>query len=143
MAFSDMVRAELETLRKTWESWGIHDFEPWEFICKSGCGWANADHALLIALQELRDDVGEPIKVTKNGGCRCVRQSRKIGGALLGQHPLGRAADIYVRGMKQRDLKAAAETIEAFNISGIGLGRTRIHVDVRGVYGGDPARWSY
>lgn len=134
---------DFSVLERLWESLGIRDFEPWEFVCKCGCGWANADPVLLVALQGLRDVVDKPMRITKNGGCRCVRQNARRKGSKFSQHLWARATDVYVRGMKQRDLKAAAETIEAFNSGGIGLGHTRIHVDVRGVYGGKRRRWTY
>ena len=111
-----------------------------EFRCKGGencCGGsAPVDSRLIDALQELRDVIGDSIRIVS--GFRCERYNEKCGGAEKSQHCLGTAADIKVPGILVTELAQIAASIDAFGNGGIGTyDRGWVHVDVRK----SKARW--
>jgi len=63
-----------------------------EFACFCGCGLDDIDRALVAKLQVVRDEIGQPIKITS--GCRCQKQNEKAGGSPFSAHLSGHAADI-------------------------------------------------
>ena len=111
------------------------NFKLTEFKCKC-CGVAKINPELLRALQELRDNVGAPIRIIS--GYRCFNHNAAVHGAKKSQHLLGNAADITIEGMSQEDVLKEAEKIEAFNNGGLGLYKRFVHCDVRG----HKARWA-
>lgn len=116
------------------------NFKLSEFQCRCGCGFGMNDGDLNLrlvhALQELRDIIGKPVKVSS--GCRCPARNRAVGGVRNSQHLIGNAADIKVDGLTGQDLLEVAQQIDAFYYGGIGKYTTWVHVDVRGTM----ARWS-
>ena len=116
------------------------DFSRREFACKglNCCGASAPVHpALVWGLQELRDKVGAPLKISS--GFRCRKHNREVGGSVESQHTLGLAADVLIpEGWTAERLVDLAETIEVFRAGGIGTYSTWIHVDVRT---SGPARW--
>ena len=111
------------------------NFSRHEFACRCQCGFDDVDLKLIMALQELRDLIGQPIHVSS--GCRCEKHNRAVGGAKNSQHLLGRAADISTRWLTPPELMMYALKIEAFKDGGIGLYKGFLHVDIRGY----KARW--
>ncbi len=112
------------------------NFSRWEFECKCNCVFNSVDPRLVEALQCLRDLLGVPINI--NSACRCEVYNRKKGGKKDSQHLMGRAADIWCKGIKPRKIAEIAEQIPEFRKGGIGIYRTFVHIDAR-ING--PARW--
>lgn len=112
-------------------------FSRWEFECKCGCGANTVDHELINVLEEARADLGAPITVTPNGGCRCVGWNKICGGAEDSQHTYFRAADIVVTGIKP-------EKVQNYLINkyphqyGIGKYNSFTHIDTKS---GKARRW--
>lgn len=121
-------------------------FDSAEFLCPCGCRRAEMDPRLIAALETLRAKIGRPIMITRRrgtsipvGGFRCTWGNAEAGGAKASQHLLGRAADVYVRGLSGDELYAIARTIPAFK--GFGVAGAWLHVDVRLAL--MPIRWRY
>jgi uncharacterized protein YcbK (DUF882 family) len=77
-------------------------------------------------LQIMRDKLGKPMSITS---CfRGPKLNRAVGGVPNSQHLYGRAADISVTGHDRKEMVQAA--LDA-GFTGIGLGRTFLHVDTR------------
>jgi len=91
------------------------------------------DPAFLDALEALRREVGRVLIITS--GHRCDQWNAAIGGAPRSQHKQI-AADIWLSG---HDRHALLSSAEAAGFTGIGRGKTFIHLDRRAV----PARWYY
>jgi len=91
-------------------------------------------------LDTIRDAVGAPIVLTPNGG-----YSKRP--TDTSQHPQGRAADIRCRAMPAEQLHGLILRLHAEGklpfLSGLGLYRTFVHVDVGGPTrrDGSPRRW--
>ncbi len=81
---------------------------------------------LATRLQTMRDILGKPLNITS--GFRGAKLNRAVGGVSNSQHLYGRAADISVANHDRRELVEAA--LRA-GFTGIGLGRTFLHVDTR------------
>jgi uncharacterized protein YcbK (DUF882 family) len=106
-----------------------------EFTCHCGCGASNINIKLVELLEKIRLAVNEPIHVLS--GVRCEFHNHKVGGARHSQHVLGNAADIFVDGLSPKKLHAFIEN--NFEVNGMGLYPTFVHVDIRT---GDKVRWS-
>ncbi len=115
-------------------------FSRHEFACKSErcCGAsAPVDGRLILALEEFRAQVGEPLYISS--GFRCLTHNRLVGSSDTSQHAKGYAADILcVPNMSISTMASIAESIHAFNQGGIGQYPSFLHLDVRL---GSPARW--
>ena len=122
------------------------NFAEHEFRCRCGCGSLSVSETLLNALEKLRLLVERPIHILS--GCRCWEHNHLSGGALKSQHLCEdhdgkaidtRAADIYIAGVRPRQMFRAAMQVDEFRGGGIGIyeGQGFIHVDVRGIR----ARW--
>ena len=112
-----------------------HQFACSGFNCCGGS--APIDNRLILALEEFRTLVGQPIHI--NSGFRCLVYNRYIGSNDSSQHPRGYAADIgRLSGMTIGEMTAVAESIDAFKNGGIGTYETFIHVDIRP---DGPSRW--
>jgi uncharacterized protein YcbK (DUF882 family) len=122
------------------------NFHEDEFACPC-CKQVRVDPRLVEALQELRDLVGVPIRVTTfwghAGGYRCLSRNQKAGGAKNSLHLTGQAADIVVEGLDPREAYHEARKVLAFDNGGIGVYPPGdggfIHVDVRT---SKKARWA-
>lgn len=110
------------------------NFNREEFACKCGCGFDVVDYELVILLQQLRDFLKQPIKITS--GCRCSNYNFISGGSEKSQHMFGKAADIQVESW---DYNYLYDTIEIFTKDkyGIGVYDSWLHIDVRDTM----ARW--
>ena len=115
-----------------------------EFACSCGCGYGtrpgDVSEELLHLLENMRDELGEPIYITS--GCRCAiyNASPAVNGVPNSAHTRGTAADIKCEGgYKRRRLVDIAVMHFA---SGIGVARTFVHCDVDDVLP-RPSCWSY
>ena len=119
------------------------DFNRNEFACRGlDCcsGSAPINIGLVVALQELRDLVGVPLRI--NSGFRCRTHNRTLGSQDDSEHCLGNAADVKVPdGYGVDEFATLAETIPDFANGGIGRYPVRgfVHLDVRD----EKARWTW
>ncbi len=117
--------------------WRWPHFSPRELACRcrgqfcDGAYWH--DPEFLDALEKLRGAVGGPLVI--NSGHRCRGWNAKMGGAEHSMHKQI-AVDIALDGHDRFALLAAAESL---GFTGIGLGRSFLHLDRRA----RPARWYY
>lgn len=117
------------------------NFKVREFAARQLDNWTPVQYSrispeLIEQLQRLRERVGAPVKVSS--GYRYPALNNDVEGANRSQHMAGRAADISCNALTPLELaRVALETI-GFDI-GVGLGRTFIHIDVRG----ELASWTY
>jgi len=106
-----------------------------EFACHCGCGYDDIDMNLVAKLEELRDNVDEPLII--NSGCRCPEHNAEVGGVSNSQHVYGKAADVALPDGYTVD--EFADLAEEIGFDGIGKYDWGIHVDVRGY----TARWDF
>ena len=99
-------------------------FHDYEFKCCC-CGKITVSAALILKLQELRDTINKPIRITS--GYRCPIENKKVGGAKNSAHLLGEGADI------QTELSTVTLAMIACLIKGIRIGMytNHLHIDVR------------
>ena len=104
------------------------NFSRSEFECSCGCGLDDVSVELVELLQEIRDEIEEPIAITS--ACRCKEHNEAVGGAKKSQHLLGTAADIVVRACTP---DYVYQHIDNKHPDTFGLGKYRsfVHVDVR------------
>ena len=107
-----------------------------EFACNDGSKEITIDYELIDKLQQLRDMLGKPIKVTS--GYRTVAYNKKCGGIATSNHLIGKAADIKVSGMTPLELAKVADKI---GFKGIGVYPTFTHVDTQGSTNGKKIYW--
>lgn len=104
-----------------------------EVACKGKacCNHSAPVHPELInGIQELRNIVGAPLNVIS--GFRCNRHNAKVPNAAPNSfHTLGMAADISCKKVSSEKLALLAEIVTQFNVGGIGVYKSWIHVDVR------------
>jgi len=117
------------------------NFSKWEFECKCGCGYDDISMELILLLEEIRADVGGPIRI--NSGCRCSNHNAAIGGTKHSRHMTGEAADIQVEGGWHR-YKVLCAAVHR-GAEGIGIAKGFIHCDIH--HGSPecprPSAWSY
>lgn len=117
--------------------WRWPHFTPQELACRCqgrGCrGAYYHDPAFLDALETLRAETGRPLII--NSAHRCAVWNTLTGGAPMSWHRK-LAVDIRLQPHDRDPLIAAAV---ACGFTGIGAGRTFLHLDRRAV----PARWTY
>ena len=118
------------------------NFKLKEFASKDGANFPkdvfNNIQQLAKNLQVIRDFYNKPINI--NSGYRSPEHNKAIGGAKNSQHVLGKAADIWIKGITPNELAKGIQTlIDAGKISegGIGVYDTFTHYDIRGT----KARW--
>ena len=117
--------------------WRWPHFSLGELACRckgqfcSGEYWH--DPAFLDSLEALRTAVGRPLLL--NSGHRCDLWNAHVGGASRSMHKTI-AVDIALAEQDRHELLRQAERLD---FTGIGLGKTFLHLDRR-VY---PARWYY
>lgn len=104
------------------------NFSGSEFVCPC-CGDLIIDPRLVEALQQLRDQVGQPVTVAS--GYRCEKHNKIVGGSKYSQHLRGRAADILIDHLSPIVVAELADHVGAFHNGGIGIYEKHVHVDVR------------
>lgn len=99
-----------------------------EFKCKCGCGGLKVDLNLIVLLEKLRAEVGQPIHVSS--GYRCPKHNAAVGGATNSYHMKGMAADITIPNHSPSDIARLARKL---GFGGIGTyihgGNYFCHVD--------------
>ena len=100
-------------------------FHDSEFKCPC-CDMITVAGTLVSKLQELRDIINKPIKITS--GYRCKRENKKVGGSVHSPHLLGEGADIQVKGIATVTLAMIACKIKGIRI---GIYPSHLHIDVR------------
>ena len=117
-------------------------FDTSEFACSCGCGYGtrpgDVSEELLHLLEEMRDELGEPIHIAS--GCRCAAWNTAVGGVHNSAHTRGTAADLKCSGGLAR--RKLVDTAVMHFASGIGVARTFCHIDVDDVLP-RPSCWSY
>lgn len=117
--------------------WRWPHFTPEDLACKcrdEGCrGEYYHDPDFLDALEALRVRAGRALRI--RSAHRCVFRNAVVGGVPGSEHRR-LAVDISLNGHEPERLIAAAE---ALGFTGIGTGRTFLHLDRRET----PARWTY
>ena len=85
-------------------------------------------------LDAIRDEMGEAIEITPNGGYRCAEHNAAMGGAHNSQHMQGRAADIKCpSGAKllHYTIKKMQKEGRLRRLGGLGNYAHFVHVDIR------------
>ena len=98
-----------------------------EMACRCGCGTAEMDPEFMRMLQELRDQIQGPLRVSS--GRRCDHHNERVSTAKNkknGVHTLGQASDILISGERAMLLFEKARQI---GFSGIGLSQRGPHQD--------------
>lgn len=143
-----MSRNAAPVLLASWRdaprAWAWPHFSARELACKCGVhcqGEYLHDPAFLDGLETLRGWAG-PLRI--NSGRRCALHNAEVGGAPLSQHKVAIAADIALAGHDPAQLSRLA--VKA-GFTGLGFGRTFLHVDRRARragfhYPGGRAAWA-
>ena len=63
-----------------------------EFACHCGCGFDAISLLVVDRLQQVRDEIDNPLKITS--GCRCASHNKAVGGVEDSAHLKGFAVDI-------------------------------------------------
>lgn len=100
-------------------------FHDYEFKCPC-CDKITVAGTLVSKLQELRDIINKPIKVTS--GYRCKRENKKVGGSTHSPHLLGEGADIQIKDISSVSAAMMAKTIENIRL---GIYPSHLHIDIR------------
>jgi len=108
-----------------------------EFSCKCSCGFNGISILLVEKLQELREELGGPIRV--NSGCRCIVHNESLGGVSDSSHLSGLAADIECVNSADR-MRIIPTACRIFRR--IGVADSFIHCDVDGSKDQDVI-WTY
>ena len=126
----------LEQAYRLWNRGRWPNFAPAEMACRCGGRFCEAQLVVMPdfmdALQRLRHRVG-PLVI--NSGHRCSQWNALVGGAANSRHK-SLAVDVSLRG---HDPMALLEAARDERFTGIGLGRSFLHLDRRTV----PAQWEY
>jgi uncharacterized protein YcbK (DUF882 family) len=102
-----------------------------EFDCScSKCSETLIDLDHVAKLQQLREDLNSPIRITS--AYRCESHNTAVGGSKNSQHKLGTATDIQVDDMDPSEVQDDCE-----HFDGLGRYETFTHIDSRG----SKARW--
>jgi len=108
-----------------------------EFACSCNCGFDDISILLVEKLQDLREELGRPVKITS--GCRCASLNREVGGASESAHLSGFAVDIACSNSPDR-MRIIPTVCRIFRR--IGISNSFIHVDVDGSKDQDVI-WTY
>ena len=103
------------------------NFSRSEMACRCGCGRDEMDSEFMRMLQELRDQMQGPLKVSS--GRRCDHHNGPVStmkNKKNGVHTLGQASDILISGERAMLLFEKARQI---GFSGIGLSQRGPHQD--------------
>lgn len=120
-----------------------------ELACRDGSPYPaewRADRLARLAetFETIRADVGGPLIV--NSAYRTTEYNRRIGGAKLSQHVMGRALDIRSLKLTPEQLHARIRRLYAAgklpHLGGLGAYTRFVHIDVRPKSYGRLAVWS-
>lgn len=99
-----------------------------EFASNDGADEVKIDTKLVDYLEKIRTHFNKPVII--NSGYRTPAHNAAVGGVKDSYHVKGMAADIYVQGVKSKDVALYAESLK---IGGIGLYEKKnfVHIDTR------------
>lgn len=103
------------------------NFSRIEFECGCNCGFDNISPLLIEKLQQLRDELGRPVRI--NSGCRCASHNEEVGGASASSHLGGFAADIDC---SSNDARMRIIPVVCRLFRRVGVYDRWVHVDVDG-----------
>jgi uncharacterized protein YcbK (DUF882 family) len=118
------------------------DFKVSEFACPCDhCEETLIDDELVLRLQELREALGFPLKITSGYRCEHHQEElREMGFETAvgkSQHELGRAADVKTGHHLGIEIEEAARSV---GFKAVGVGKAWAHVDLRD---DRDRRWKY
>lgn len=101
------------------------NFSRKEFACRCDCKRDDISIELVSKLQQVRDIVGKPLKITS--GVRCVSHNASIGGSATSSHITSEAADIFCTDSGERDFLVG---VLRSQFNRMGIAKDFVHVDV-------------
>jgi uncharacterized protein YcbK (DUF882 family) len=105
------------------------NFKRSEFECKCGCGADDISEDLVRRLQEVRDILGEPMKITSGIRCKKHNASPSVGGSSNSSHVEGNGTAVDIScgnsAYRQRLLKAVLQVFDR-----VGIAKSFVHMDV-------------
>lgn len=108
-------------------------FNHQDFFCKCEACKAIKEYkihlGLVGALELLRINIGKDIKVKM--AYRCEAENERLGGGRKSFHLYGKAAHIYVDGMKPQELFKKAREIAEIKGLGLNIDDNTVHIDLR------------
>lgn len=121
------------------------NFSKWEFAC-SHCALSNPDPKLIVSMQEYRDRLNVPLKITSGGRCIALEGKYPNSQHMVSESKTSKAADcIALGGVDLLEMYYAALKIPGFALGGIGIYPNKdnpiagfLHLDVRQGF----ARWA-
>ena len=98
-----------------------------EMECKCGCGSADMDEDFMKILQNIREDMNRPLKISS--GVRCANHNSKVSstgknGPHVPRTDGTKAADIIIAGA---DALRFIDTARKHGISGVGISQRGLH----------------
>lgn len=103
-------------------------FKAKEFACKDNSPIAFIDTHIIDLLEAIRNYYNSPVII--NSGYRTYTWNKAVGGAKHSYHMKGMAADIYVKGVSNKDVaKKASELLG--KKGGVICHTNYVHVDIR------------
>ena len=110
-------------------------FNHQDFFCKCEACKAIKEYkihlGLVGVLEALAVKLNKPIKIKM--AYRCEAENEKLGGGRKSFHLRGKAAHIYVEGMKPQELFKHLREIEEVKGIGLNLDDQTVHIDLRPV----------
>ena len=134
-----------------WKKNDVYKFNQYfttkEFDCQcklKECIEQKASKLLISKLTELREAVNEPLRITSGFRCAAHQEEIRKSGvstvvAKVSTHQVGDAADVQPSRISIKDF----ETIASKFFNAIGIAKTFLHFDLRGLDDGKIRRWPY
>ena len=99
------------------------NFSTDEMMCHCGCGESDMDPDFMKQLQEIRDEMKRPLKISS--GVRCEKHNQKVSSTgKNGPHVYRKAADILIAGA---DALRLIDVARKHGISGVGISQRGTH----------------
>ena len=132
-----MYTSVADARAKLLSGWRWPNFSVEEIACRCAGKFCRGEYwhdaKFLSSLEALRDKANLPLVISS--GHRCAQWNAVVGGAPRSMHKTI-AVDVLLRGHERHALRQQAESL---GFTGIGLGKTFIHLDQRT----KPATWFY
>ena len=123
------------------------NFSTNEMMCHCGCKDSEMDSDFMKILQEIREDMNRPLKISS--AVRCVKHNMKVSSTCKnGPHVYRKAADIIISGA---DALRLIDVARKHGISGVGISQRGphakrfVHIDTLSADDGHPRPtvWTY
>ena len=123
------------------------NFSTNEMMCHCGCKDSEMDSDFMKILQEIREDMNRPLKISS--AVRCEKHNMKVSSTgKKGPHGYRKAADIIISGA---DALRLIDTARKHGISGVGISQRGehakrfVHIDTLSADDGHPRPtvWTY